>query len=78
MGMQAMLEQVAIESGQCGYAIVSTLSAAAAEAVRQELAAATLTRRRKAPRRAANDLLPFEPDEAEEFAYAAEPADPHR
>jgi hypothetical protein len=38
-GMQAMLDHVTHESSECGYALVATLAAAAAEAVRDEIAA---------------------------------------
>lgn len=38
LSMQAVLERVAQEAARCGYGLVATLSAAAADAAREEMA----------------------------------------
>ncbi len=49
LSMNAMLEHVAREATRSGYGLVATLSAAAAEATRQELIAVDRAARRPEP-----------------------------
>lgn len=75
--MQTALDQIAHESAKYGYVLVWTLSAAAAEAVRDELAALDFARTKAGDtRRHATSRL--EHAESASYAMAAAPAERSR
>jgi hypothetical protein len=74
LGMRAMLDHVAAEAGKSGYALVSTLAAAASEAAKEELVQIARPRRKV---RDADERTRLMDVEAEEnYAYAASDARP--
>jgi hypothetical protein len=77
VGMQAALDQIAHDSAKYGYVLVWTLSAAAAEAVRDELAALDCARAKAGDaRRQATGRL--EHTDGGPFAMAAAPSERSR